>query len=151
MTELADKHSSELRQWILRSHIDKMVVYIPCSSTSRVAARAAQATLSKAQTDMWIDASTARVDVEFLALSVQYGLLTELKLSFELHLGGGTTVSYKMRSVSGNVIQNSAYDAVDCAFIIYLALWIGVELYDCLLYTSPSPRDRQKSRMPSSA
>ena len=23
--------------------------------------------------------------------------------------------------------------------------------FDCLLYTSPSPRDRQKSRMPSSA
>ena len=28
----------------------------------------------------------------------------------------------------------------------YLALFS-----DCLLYTSPSPRDRQKSRMPSSA
>ena len=25
------------------------------------------------------------------------------------------------------------------------------QLYTCLLYTSPSPRDRQKSRMPSSA
>ena len=25
------------------------------------------------------------------------------------------------------------------------------KLYICLLYTSPSPRDRQKSRMPSSA
>ena len=25
------------------------------------------------------------------------------------------------------------------------------EVKDCLLYTSPSPRDRQKSRMPSSA
>ena len=25
------------------------------------------------------------------------------------------------------------------------------EIRDCLLYTSPSPRDRQKSRMPSSA
>ena len=25
------------------------------------------------------------------------------------------------------------------------------ETYTCLLYTSPSPRDRQKSRMPSSA
>ena len=24
-------------------------------------------------------------------------------------------------------------------------------LYDCLLYTSPSPRDRTRSRMPSSA
>ena len=27
----------------------------------------------------------------------------------------------------------------------------GAEIQDCLLYTSPSPRDRQKSRMPSSA
>jgi len=28
---------------------------------------------------------------------------------------------------------------------------LGVLLYDCLLYTSPSPRDRTRSRMPSSA
>ena len=28
---------------------------------------------------------------------------------------------------------------------------VAVEDEDCLLYTSPSPRDRQKSRMPSSA
>ena len=29
--------------------------------------------------------------------------------------------------------------------------WIGVHLNGCLLYTSPSPRDGTKSRMPSSA
>ena len=28
---------------------------------------------------------------------------------------------------------------------------VPLEEKDCLLYTSPSPRDRQKSRMPSSA
>ena len=28
---------------------------------------------------------------------------------------------------------------------------VGLHPLDCLLYTSPSPRDRQKSRMPSSA
>ena len=28
---------------------------------------------------------------------------------------------------------------------------ITIQYVDCLLYTSPSPRDRQKSRMPSSA
>ena len=28
---------------------------------------------------------------------------------------------------------------------------LGATVYPCLLYTSPSPRDRQKSRMPSSA
>ena len=27
----------------------------------------------------------------------------------------------------------------------------GIKVYDCLLYTSPSPRDRTRSRMPSSA
>ena len=28
---------------------------------------------------------------------------------------------------------------------------LGMGYWNCLLYTSPSPRDRQKSRMPSSA
>ena len=28
---------------------------------------------------------------------------------------------------------------------------LDADIYGCLLYTSPSPRDRQKSRMPSSA
>ena len=31
------------------------------------------------------------------------------------------------------------------------ALSTAAHLYGCLLYTSPSPRDRQRSRMPSSA
>ena len=33
----------------------------------------------------------------------------------------------------------------------YLLFVDADRLVDCLLYTSPSPRDRQKSRMPSSA
>ena len=34
----------------------------------------------------------------------------------------------------------------------YTPTWEGFELYiNCLLYTSPSPRDRTRSRMPSSA
>ena len=39
-----------------------------------------------------------------------------------------------------------------------IKFWVGIpsmpgaaDLVNCLLYTSPSPRDRQKSRMPSSA
>ena len=33
----------------------------------------------------------------------------------------------------------------------FSCLMLGVAVMACLLYTSPSPRDRQKSRMPSSA
>ena len=40
----------------------------------------------------------------------------------------------------------------DLEELIYRVLTKGAELQNvCLLYTSPSPRDRQKSRMPSSA
>ena len=37
------------------------------------------------------------------------------------------------------------------ALILGLAGFLASAGYLCLLYTSPSPRDRQKSRMPSSA
>ena len=35
--------------------------------------------------------------------------------------------------------------------ILAVALALESPIWTCLLYTSPSPRDRQKSRMPSSA
>ena len=38
----------------------------------------------------------------------------------------------------------------DNLVVLYLG-WEGVGLCSCLLYTSPSPRDRTRSRMPSSA
>ena len=37
------------------------------------------------------------------------------------------------------------------AFVVGLSLVFAALGASCLLYTSPSPRDRQKSRMPSSA
>ena len=37
------------------------------------------------------------------------------------------------------------------AFTVFIYALIGYLSRTCLLYTSPSPRDRQKSRMPSSA
>ena len=34
---------------------------------------------------------------------------------------------------------------------LVIAVLLSAQCKDCLLYTSPSPRDRKKSRMPSSA
>ena len=39
----------------------------------------------------------------------------------------------------------------DGAAVNALRLLLGTVRMDCLLYTSPSPRDRTRSRMPSSA
>ena len=41
--------------------------------------------------------------------------------------------------------------AVDPGVNFYIAQIPSIQPHTCLLYTSPSPRDRQKSRMPSSA
>ena len=43
------------------------------------------------------------------------------------------------------------FDALDDVRALAAALLAKYRRIDCLLYTSPSPRDRQKSRMPSSA
>ena len=48
--------------------------------------------------------------------------------------------------------DSMVYTDVPCLIQSRTATPIEVEQYSaCLLYTSPSPRDRQKSRMPSSA
>ena len=45
----------------------------------------------------------------------------------------------------------SENDAVVTTIFVNPLQFSETEDLDCLLYTSPSPRDRQKSRMPSSA
>ena len=52
-----------------------------------------------------------------------------------------------------DAVQNGmiALNALSDSANKYSAVIIEDQLPFCLLYTSPSPRDRQKSRMPSSA
>ena len=47
--------------------------------------------------------------------------------------------------------QDEAFEQMDYSLDQEVNFFDTAELYACLLYTSPSPRDRQKSRMPSSA
>ena len=50
-----------------------------------------------------------------------------------------------------HTIQNKTLKVLESYNIDPAKITIFVNDQDCLLYTSPSPRDRQKSRMPSSA
>ena len=52
----------------------------------------------------------------------------------------------------GETLKELMYNSKE-AFPTNAAFKVKVngEIQNCLLYTSPSPRDRQKSRMPSSA
>ena len=48
-----------------------------------------------------------------------------------------------MKTKSYNLVNNVEQEEMDAGLL--------AEMYDCLLYTSPSPRDKRQSRMPSSA
>ena len=60
------------------------------------------------------------------------------------------TVAYMPPEIWRGEKFSPASDQFSFAATVYEML-CGERPYDCLLYTSPSPRDRQKSRMPSSA
>ena len=51
----------------------------------------------------------------------------------------------------GGVLKGKRGQGASSKTIIFGILKRNGKVYTCLLYTSPSPRDRQKSRMPSSA
>ena len=92
-----------------------------------------------------------------------------LKVGIGGPVGAGKTSLTEMlcRNLSSNysmaVITNDIYTAEDAEYlmrkqVLPLERIRGIETggcphtaISCLLYTSPSPRDRQKSRMPSSA
>ena len=54
-----------------------------------------------------------------------------------------------------SAVQTPSRPKMDTKTMVSIAMLTGIAyivmLLSCLLYTSPSPRDRQKSRMPSSA
>ena len=83
------------------------------------------------------------------------GLLFLCSCNAELHSSGFGTVgigpghpAWKQNLGRGRVLSCEKGDLEEKGI---LKLDGKVIRYTCLLYTSPSPRDRQKSRMPSSA
>ena len=72
---------------------------------------------------------------------------TETRISASVDLDG--TGSYDVRTGVG--FLDHMLEQLSRHSLIDLTLKADGDLHICLLYTSPSPRDRQKSRMPSSA
>ena len=74
-------------------------------------------------------------------------LLTQLK-------GNGIDASHESDRQDNNIIIINTCGFIDNAkqeSIDTILQYVDAKEKGCLLYTSPSPRDRQKSRMPSSA
>ena len=80
----------------------------------------------------------AVVDVEF------NGDLPPILNALEIDNEGNKLILEVAQHLGENEVRTIAMDTTD-------GLVRGMEVKDCLLYTSPSPRDNRTSRMPSSA
>ena len=63
----------------------------------------------------------------------------------------GSGFGHGLAFAGGLILGDLTYLAAACFGLAIIAEAFGEFFVVCLLYTSPSPRDRQKSRMPSSA
>ena len=90
-------------------------------------------------------------DGDWLGTKTQQSTAVEKTSDFAAdYLGLGTEIDLTSKPLRFHTFFVS-YHLFYMFFFCLVLLFMGFSLYSCLLYTSPSPRDRQKSRMPSSA
>ena len=94
------------------------------------------------------DAFVRPIGIPFPILASYIAAYSEIYGSWLLI--GGLFTRFAALSIVGTIGVAIYHAIVTAGFNIYL-LELLILYMGCLLYTSPSPRDRQKSRMPSSA
>ena len=77
--------------------------------------------------------------------------INSLKGYMPLHEGGALAKWAEKFSKVGPILEIGTFGGKSAAFLAYGSRKNNQIVYTCLLYTSPSPRDRTRSRMPSSA
>ena len=106
-----------------------------------------------------VEVSSAAITSSIQEVEVRVNLKGEASGSYTLTLEGHTTESIPINASELEVQQLlNALPSVGVVTVLsnssvvveYGSSW-SVTTYSCLLYTSPSPRDKRQSRMPSSA
>jgi len=103
-SEIAKNLSPNEAGWVKRARISKRGIFIPTATGDAAAMGAAKALLQAAAAARWVDPATANVDVSLIVLSVEYGMVTEITLSCNFHLGGHIETNFHMRSMSPSML-----------------------------------------------
>ena len=92
-----------------------------------------------------------RIDRKILSILQEDGRIANLKLAEAVALSPTAVLARVQRLTRDGFILGYEARLNPLKLGAGMLVFVEVLLDRCLLYTSPSPRDRQKSRMPSSA
>ena len=95
-----------------------------------------------------------KTDIKQLAQYITQGMGDQVRLEAGFgqlteYMAGEENVSGEQKCIA--VALNGLANLDDAAIELYAVAAKNTRVTDCLLYTSPSPRDQRGSRMPSSA
>ena len=62
------------------------------------------------------------VEILFMTMSPQYGMLTEVRVRFHFRLGGDSSVITSLRSIPGRTLTKITYSLVDVSLLVMM-LW----------------------------
>ena len=93
-----------------------------------------------------LNTASARAWTEDLTLTVLQACYENGGNPNQIHIIPSHALKFANLAKTGSAGANTTRDFGTGTTVVN-----AVDVYVCLLYTSPSPRDRQKSRMPSSA
>ena len=104
--------------------------------------------IGKESTDQWLNIGNGGTGIALYSSNIKLASTSN----------AGFKVIEVQGSVKPNYVPGEVFDIGDSLGLVpathyrtFKDAYFSGTLYACLLYTSPSPRDRQKSRMPSSA
>ena len=86
-----------------------------------------------------------------LAITVKLEPAVVMTLSVIFVMAAGNVIVSILRNIIPTRIRIIVQLLVVATLVALVDQFLKAYAYDCLLYTSPSPRDKRQSRMPSSA
>lgn len=97
--------SPEEREWLEKCTLTRSEMFIPVRAGQAAVLAAGQTLLNVTANSDWTDPATAAVEASFLAMNIEYGMLSEVVLSFQFKLGGSVETRHTIRSVPAAIFD----------------------------------------------
>eukprot|EP01047_Picozoa_sp_COSAG01_P051618 COSAG01_NODE_5347_length_4319_cov_122.319431_2_plen_347_part_00 len=108
------------RQYLSRCSLHKHKIYLPGLTRNVSAVNMAKNVLNAATDLQWADAATARIEVSFIVMAIEYGMTTQIVFTLDSLLGGQTKMKGSLKSVTAACMQRGTnWSCADLLFLVY--------------------------------